>query len=222
MAEPLKKQNGVIWLDKTGLSLYIEDKPFIRLNFTPEIIDHLEVIDKIKLETSVHNFVNQNKIGNLSLIMIMTADILFEKSWPIPQTEVQIKEEADFVDSLPFENVAVHSWTKDTQKKIAAVNQDFITVFKESFEKDNCHIVAAFPYSIFTPNIRNESVKDIWKKLDSLKHDNFIEKPKESSDTNKVFELTNPNKKQERSILPFLIPVFLLLMGILAYLLLRK
>ena len=53
MAEKVVKQNGVIWLDKTGLSVYLTDKPFLRLNFTPDVFSNLEIIDKLKLENLI-------------------------------------------------------------------------------------------------------------------------------------------------------------------------
>ena len=111
MAESNKKQNGVLWLDKAGLSLYLEKKPFIRLNFTPDTVSNLEIIDKLKLENLVHSFISQNNLGGISLILIIASDILFEKDWTLPLTDAQVKEEADFIDNVPFENIVTHTWT---------------------------------------------------------------------------------------------------------------
>jgi hypothetical protein len=49
MTEKINKQNGVIWLDKTGLSIYLENKPFLRLNFTPDAFNNLEIINRTNL-----------------------------------------------------------------------------------------------------------------------------------------------------------------------------
>ena len=125
MAEKVVKQNGVIWLDKTGLSVYLTDKPFLRLNFTPDVFSNLEIIDKLKLENLIREFIKQNSLSYLSFIFIMTSDVLFEKDWSLSQVEIQKKEENDFIDSIPFENTIFHSWVNDNRKKLIACNKDF-------------------------------------------------------------------------------------------------
>lgn len=221
MAEKINKQNGVIWFDKTGLSIYLENKPFLRLNFTPDVFNNLEIIDKVKLESLIRFFIKQNNLSYLSFLLIISPDILFEKDWLLPQTDVQKKEETDFIDSIPFENTVTHSWTRDNKKKLIATNQDFIFFLKEIFEKDNGHLIAAFPYSLFGANVRNESVKEIWKNLNTLKQDNLIEinnnQPTiKSNDTNQQ----KPDKN--KFTLPLLIGVFVILVAVLGFLMLKK
>lgn len=220
MTDLIKKQNGVLWLDKTGLSLYLENKPFLRLNFPPEMINNLEIVDKLKLQNLIHSFINQNSLSFLSLIVIITAEVLFEKDWSLPQTDTQLKEEEDFLDSIPFENVLEHSWIKDNKKKLIAANQDLITTLEDCFEKENCNFMAVFPYFLFGAGVRDESVKEIWKKLDSFKHDSLLEKEKEFGNEK------NPSNSQtgsnNRSLLRFLIPIFVILIGVLAFLLIKN
>ena len=221
MAEKINKQNGVIWFDKTGLSIYLENKPFLRLNFTSDVFNNLEIIDKVKLESLMRSFIKQNNLSYLSFLLIITSDILFEKDWTLPQTEVQKKEETDFIDNIPFENTVTHSWIKDNKKKIIATNQDFILFLKEIFEKDNGHLIGAFPYSLFGANVRNESVKEIWKNLNTFKQDNLIDINSsplslKSTDGNQQ----KPEKKNP--VLPLLIGVFVVLIAVLVFFLLKK
>ncbi|MEK7633706.1 MAG: hypothetical protein AAB437_02580 [Patescibacteria group bacterium] len=221
MTDLIKKQNGVLWLDKTGLSLYLENKAFLRLNCPPEIINDLEIVDKLKLQNLIHSFVNQNNLSFLSLIVIITAEVLFEKDWNLPQTDTQLKEEEDFFDSIPFENVLEHSWIKDNKKKLIATNQDLITALRDCFEKENCNFMAVFPYSLFGAGVRDESAKEIWKKLDSFKHNNLIEEDKVP---NKEKSLINSqiNRNENRSLLPILIAVFVILIGVLVFFLIKN
>lgn len=220
MIDLIKKQKGALWLDKTGLSLYLENKPFLRLNFPPEMINDLEIIDRLKLQNLIHSFVNQNNLSFLSLIVIITAEVLFEKDWNLPQTDTQLKEEEDFLDSIPFENILEHSWIKDNKKKLIATNQDLITTLEDCFEKENCNFMAVFPYSLFGAGVRDESVKEIWKKLDNFKRDSLLEKEKEFGNER------NPSNSQtgsnNRSLLQFLIPIFVILIGVLAFLLIKN
>lgn len=221
MAEIIKKQNGVIWLDKTGLSVYLENKPFLRLSFTPNVFNNLEIVDKVKLENLILTFIKQNNLSYLSFILIITSDILFEKDWLLPQTEIQKKEEADFIDNIPFENIVTHFWIKENKKKLIAVNQDIIHFLKDVFEKSNGHMVGAFPYSLFGANVRNESVKEIWKNLNALKRDNLIEISNNPLPVKSVeVKLQNPEKKN--STLPLLIGIFVVLIAVLVFFLLKK
>jgi hypothetical protein len=215
------KQNGVIWFDKTGLSIYLENKPFLRLNFTPDTFSNLEIVDRAKLENSIRGFINQNKLNYLSYILILTSDVLFEKDWPIPQSETQLKEEAEFVESIPFENTIIHAWVRDNKKKVIATNEDYIYFLKEIFEKENGRLVGAFPYSLFGANVRNESVKEIWRNINNFKQDNLVEiganqQPLRSNNP------TQQNSEQKKSSLPFLIVIFVILLSVLGYLMFKK
>lgn len=221
MAEKIVKQNGVIWFDKTGLSIYLENKPFIRLNFTPDIFSNLEIIDKVKFENLIRSFIKQNNLYFLSFILILTSDVLFEKDWSLPLSETQTKEESDFIDSIPFEDVISHSWIKDSKKKMIATNQEFIYFFRNVFEKDNGSMIGAFPYSLFGANVRNESVKEIWKKLNTYKTESLYDIDKDPKPSKVVKEIQK-NKNADKSLTPVLIVIFIVLVGLLGYLMIRK
>lgn len=221
MTDKQVKQNGVIWLDKTGLSVYLDNKQFLRLNFTPDCFSNLEIVDRVKLENLVAEFIKKNNLSYLSFILIMTSDVLFEKDWVIPQTEVQKKEEIDFIDSIPFENTIIHTWIKEDKKKLIATNQDFIFFIGKFFEKNSGHLIGAFPYSLFGANVRNESVKEIWKAINNFKHDNLVE----ISNSQLPIKLNNDRvdkTDKKKSPLSFLIIVFVVLLGILGFLMFKR
>lgn len=220
MTDKTGKQNGVIWLDKTGLSVYLENKSFLRLNFTPDVFGNLEILDKAKLVDLVDTFIKQGSLNYLSFVLIMTSEVLFEKDWIIPQNDVQKKEESDFIDNIPFENTVVHSWIKDNKKKLIAGNQDVILFIRDIFEKNGGHMIGAFPYSLFGANVRNESVKEILKSVNTFREDNLIEISSQASPKPNSNSEQKPNKKN--SSLPILIGVFVVLLSVLGYLLFKK
>ncbi|VVA43621.1 conserved hypothetical protein [Candidatus Roizmanbacteria bacterium] len=221
MAEKVVKQNGVIWLDKTGLSVYLTDKPFLRLNFTPDVFSNLEIIDKLKLENLIREFIKQNSLSYLSFIFIMTSDVLFEKDWSLSQVEIQKKEENDFIDSIPFENTIFHSWVNDNRKKLIACNKDFIAFIKDVFEKENGHMIGVFPYSVFGADIRNETVKEIWKNINNMKQDNLYDESREVPTTKSIEEIQK-SKNTDRSLVPVLVVIFLVLIGLLVFIMIKK
>ena len=221
MTDKIEKQNGVIWFDKTGLSVYLQNKPFLRLNFTPDCFNNLEIVDRSKLENLIRNFIKSNKLFYLSFILIITSDVLFEKDWILPQTEIQKKEESDFIDSIPFENILTHSWIKDNKKRLIATNQDYIFSIRDIFEQENGHLIGVFPYSMFGANIRNQSVKDILKKISNLKQDNLYDESKELPSPKSIEEIEK-NKNTDKSLIPVLILIFITLIGLLIFLMIRK
>lgn len=222
MSEKIIKQNGVIWIDKTGFSVYLENKPFIRLNFTPDLFNNLEIMNKVKLENSILTFIKQANLTNLTFVLILAPDILFEKDWPIIQTEIQKKEETDFIDSIPFENTINQSWIKDNKKKLVATNQDYIYFLRDIFSKENGQLIGAYPYSLFGANVRNESVKEIWKSLNSLKQNNLIDTSSPQTSAVNPINITESKKTTKSSSLPLLIGVFTVLIGLLVFMMLRK
>jgi len=220
MPDKIIKQNGVIWFDKTGLSVYLENKSFIRLNLTPDVFENLEIIDRSKLGNLIETFIKQGNLNYLSFVLIMTSDVLFEKDWIMPQNEVQKKEESDFIDNIPFENTIVHSWIKDNKVKLIAVNQDVIFFIRDIFEKNGGHMIGAFPYSLFRANVRNESVKEILKSVNDFKQDDLIEISSQLPSKVNISSEQKPNKKN--SSLPLLVGIFAILLIILVYLLFKK
>ncbi|PJC38731.1 hypothetical protein CO044_03460 [Candidatus Peregrinibacteria bacterium CG_4_9_14_0_2_um_filter_38_9] len=220
MPDKIIKQNGVIWFDKTGLSVYLENKSFIRLNFTQDVFENLEIIDRPKLGNLIETFIKQGNLNYLSFVLIMTSDVLFEKDWIMPQNEVQKKEESDFIDNIPFENTIVHSWIKDNKVKLIAVNQDVIFFIRDIFEKNGGHMIGAFPYSLFRANVRNESVKEILKSVNDFKQDDLIEISSQLPSKVNISSEQKPNKKN--SSLPLLVGIFAILLIILVYLLFKK
>lgn len=219
MSDKIVKQNGVIWFDKTGISVYLENKSFLRLNFTPDVYENLEIIDRLKLENLIETFIKQGNLSYLSFVLILTSDVLFEKDWTIPQNEVQKKEENEFIDNIPFENTVVHSWIRDNRKKLIAGNQDTILFIKDTFEKNGGHMMGAFPYSLFGANVRNESVRGILKGINTLRQDNLIEISNQMT-----IKPSNISEKKDKknSSLSLLVSVFAILLAVLGYLIFKR
>jgi len=221
MIDKIIKQNGVIWVDKLGFSVYIDGKSFIRSNFTPELFNNLEIVDKAKLLAVFDSFILQNKLGYLSFILILGADILFERDWPLVQTEPQKQEETDFIESIPFENTLSHHFIKDNKRKVIGANQDIIFLLRDAFKKQYGHLLGAYPYSLFGANIRNETVKETLKNISNFKLDNLYDASKDSPILKSPEEIKK-EKKTDKSLVPVLIIIFVVLVGLLSFLVMRK
>lgn len=218
-----KKQNAILWLERTGLSLITQEKSsLLRLSFAPDTIDHLEIVDEVKLQTLIHTFVTQNSIGPLSISVVLAPDVLFEKEWNIPQSPEQVQEEQQFLDSIPFEQLIQKVWIKDNKKKLAVVNGNLITQLQQCFEKESWFLVTVAPYFVvYGPTWNDQIAKDALKKIDGIKHENMLEKQVNKEQLLKGSAPTNQDA-HGRSLLPLLIPVFALLIVVLIVLLVKN
>ena len=223
MAAPsVKKQNAILWLERTGLSLITREKSaLLRLSFTPDVIDHMEVVDGLKLQNLIHTFATQNSLGPLSVSVVLAPDILFEKEWILSQSTDQTAEEQQFLDSVPFEHLIQGQWIKDNKKKLAVVNGNLITQLKECFEKEGWLLTTVAPYFVvYGPTWNDQIAKDALKKMDSFKHENMFEK---QISQEQLSPETAPNQdSRNRSLLPILISVFAFLAVVLIIVLVKN
>ena len=218
----VKRQNAVIWLERSGLSLITKEKStLLRLSFTPDVIDHMEVIDEVKLQNLIHTFITSYSLGPMSLSIVLAPDVLFEKEWTLPQSVDQTVEEEQFLDSIPFEHLIQRTWIKDNKKKLAIVNGNLLVQLKQCFEKEGWLLTTVVPYFVvYGPTWNDQIAKDALKKIDGMKRDNMLEKQINREQKSAGTESNQDN--HNRSLLPILIAVFSVLMLILAVLLIRN
>ncbi len=172
-----KKQRGVVWLTKEGINLGVIGQPITsKLVFQPGIVSYLEIIDEAKLKENIRLFVEQNKVPMSSLILVLGADVLFEKEMSgITPDQIQ-KVEDEFKEIVPFENVYVKTWNLGTTFRLVACNADLFNYIRISFEKLGFDIVFAIPYfSTGKNSFDNELASELWKKSDQLRAQNTIE-----------------------------------------------
>ena len=74
---------GIISLGKNGLALYDQkSKGIFQVNFQPEAVKDLEIINPDKLNLQIKSFIDSNKIAPSPLIMIVSHNMFFEKDFP--------------------------------------------------------------------------------------------------------------------------------------------
>ena len=50
-------------------------------------------------------------------------------------------------------------------------------------------MIGVFPYSVFGADIRNETVKEIWKNINNMKQDNLYDESREVPTTKSIEEI---------------------------------
>jgi len=218
-----KKIPGIIWLYKNGFDLDLVgfNHP-IKYVFAPEVMTYLEIIDEVKLETSVSAFITQNRLPPCDLIMVLAPDVLFEKEFlnlPADQIKNSVQK---FTDTVPFENIYSKTWSTGGKLRLVVFNSDIFNSLKNIFEKLGSGIRIAIPYFAVPyflagkNQLNQETTVSLINKGESLRQDSIMDNPLIIEDTssengNSSQPSGKPVKKNSKKDL-MLIGIFLILM----------
>lgn len=186
---------GILYLGKNSLALYSEKtKSIFQLNFRPEVIKDLEIINRDQLNLNIKSFVDSNKIIPSALIMIVSHSMFFEKDFPPLSKEQQVNETQKFLDNIPFDVIASQAIGDEKTYKIVAANGHFIETVRKAFEILGFAINIAIPAIAFG-NIGEElnqiTIKIIFSKYPSLKQYNLLK------DTSTIKSLPSQQEGEE-------------------------
>lgn len=215
---------GLMLLGKNGLTLYSDSaKRIFQLNFKPEIVKDIEIINLEQFNQYAKSFVSANKIAPSPLIMIVSHNMFFEKDFPPLTKEQQAAENQKFLDNIPFEEVASTAFGNEKSFKILATNGFFIEEVRNSFQTLGFTINIALPSTLFG-NIGEElnqaTIKIIYGKYPSIKHYNLLKeasriKPAPSEEQSKVEKKVGENSEKFSRKNLITIGVFVLFLVIL-------
>jgi len=169
---------GILYLGKNSLALYDEKtKRIFQLNFRPEVVKDLEVINPDQLNLSVKSLVDSNKIVPSALIMIVSHNMFFEKDFPPLSKEQQVIEIQKFLDNVPFETIRAKTFQSAKTNKIVAANGHFIDSVKKAFEPLGFAITIAIPsmaFGIVDEGLNQGTIRLILSKHNSFKQYNLL------------------------------------------------
>ncbi len=188
---------GILYLAKNGLALYDEKtKRIFQLNFQPQVVKDLEIINRDQLNLNIKSFVDSNKITPSALIMIVSHNMFFEKDFPPLSKEQQVIETQKLLDNIPFEIIASTAFGTEKTYKIVAANGYFIESMRKAFETLGFAINISIPAIAFG-NIGEElnqvTIKIIFSKYPALKQYNLLK------DTSALIPLS-PQKESEGGV----------------------
>ena len=216
---------GILYLAKNSLALYDEKtKRIFQLNFQPQVVKDLEIINRDQLNLNIKSFVDSNKIIPSALIMIVSHNMFFEKDFPPLSKEQQLNETQKFLDNIPFEATASTAFGTEKTYKIVAANGHFIEGVRKSFEALGFAINIAIPAIAFG-NIGEElnqvTIKIIFSKYPALKQYNLLKnepeinsKPSQKESEGETHEGKNNEKNKKKNLIA--IGIFVLLIVVLS------
>lgn len=217
---------SIIYIDRANLYFYGGNvhAPLI-FAFKPTTIRDIEVINAEELEKELNDFIKNNKIEPSDAMIIVAHQSSFEKlldpKTPLDQIEVQKKQ---FIDNVPFEQTLSRTFVTTKGTKIIAVNKALVYLIRDIFNKNHftieviSSIQSLYPDADVTFNVA--TAQQILSKSTAFKQNMFLLHDVEVPSTD-IFEESYGKEKKNNSLL-YLIPVFVVLIGILAWLIIGQ
>ena len=98
-----KNHIAIFFIDKNKGIFFTSSEPKgIEIDFPKDILSHLEIIDKSKLEDFIHKFLEKNNIKPSRLFIVLGADTTFEKDITGISSFELNSETQKFLDIIPF------------------------------------------------------------------------------------------------------------------------
>lgn len=221
------EQIGVIFLDREKLDFYGSNitHNVVRLDFPPNIVKDLEVISKDELNILIKNFIDFYKIVPANLILVLSANIYFEKNLQLAQRDLLVPEMEEFLDNIPFKNTASRIFPLASSTKIIAANRDFYGSVKNAFENHGFTIKTVIPefvarkYADFKGSMDIATYRSIIDKFDSYRKEVMINHQEASRPKQDKQGKSSASKISPTLIV--LLGVFILFIGILIFMLVK-
>lgn len=217
------KHLGVILMRGAIFDFYIPSYSATVFSFKLPVEAYAEMEIK-NLDLAVRQIVDffaVNKVPPTEFFLIMQTP-LFRKEFPIAPQEKLESSINLYLDYIPFDSVISKRIKTDVGVMVIAANGDLIqTIGKMLMEVSSSLIctTALDGLTIFPKGglsvLTQLSAQTILKNAPLIKQESFSLTPLRSVEGFEVVE--EEEEKKEKSTLPFLIPVFLILLGILGY-----
>lgn len=224
----IKEHPIIIFLDRRGFLIYQDTLSNVwQFPFSQELVQNLDVINRIQLVNSIGSFIQTNKIMPSSLIIVLADSVIFQKdlislqkSPESPQEDQQEEIIKKFLDNVPFEEILAKVINNT---RVVAANKDLLETIADPFKKIGCVVEAIVPgfmyqkYTDFSHGLNHDIVRmvlqqDLLKLGNMLTGQKTVETKQESID-----QTQNESKEKTKNTRQFvLIGIFVILLIVLA------
>lgn len=171
------KYPSAIFIRKNSFSFYIngEEK---RLDFPEDTISNGDIVSAEKYEKLIADFVITEKIFKQNFLMVLSGEIIFEKT--ISSLDIKILDEkfAEFLDIIPMdsEKLVKKSINIEDNIHLVAVNKNLFEKAIETLEALNFEIMAVVPITLYSEDddFGIELIKKIHDDKTLLHNANFL------------------------------------------------
>jgi len=220
---------GILLISKSGFELYVHGLPSpARFVYPQNTFAYFELTNVEQYETALKQFIQTNKIPPAQLLFIAQKELVFEKL-VVTKDPLNQKEEVDkVIDKIPFETVLSKTVPEQNGIRVIALNGTFFNAIAVSFEKSGFSCLGIQIDSQISATLVSKKTLDgleieyIYKNIELLQKNSFPCLTTQEEDSTTYIPLPGESENKPKSRLPILIGVFVFLIAILAFVLLRQ
>ncbi|OGK10514.1 hypothetical protein A2767_04595 [Candidatus Roizmanbacteria bacterium RIFCSPHIGHO2_01_FULL_35_10] len=225
----MTKNKAIIFIHKDKFEYYDESQSKIfQFVFQPTVFQDLELVDREELYTQLKTFISANKLTPAEILFVISGSVIFEKIFTITQASDKDTEIQKFLESIPFEHVSYKVVGTDKNFKVMAINKELYTSLQFCFESQGFRSLGIIPQAVLGGNystatmLNTDIIKYILTNFDTVQKQTFIqeevkEPAPETTQQQNFNDPVNLAKPINKFRLPALISVFVLLMGVLSF-----
>lgn len=175
--------SGILILLKKDRLLLSHGKISKELIYTPGLVQNLEVLDVSAFEKFITQFLTQTGLKKEKVLIVLSDEIVFQKTIPIISGEQMEKMVQDFLGSIPFnpQKVSFKKIANESEMIVFSVNKDFYRSLQTVLENMGFVVSAVVPISVFKERLTIEDevlspslVRKILSKKDLIKASDFL------------------------------------------------
>lgn len=216
-----KRQLAVFYIDANKAYFYGSNaKSLLQVELPPDVIAYMDILNKEKFYQLIQALVTTNKIEAVPLLILFSPYATYEKDLTGKSPEDIATETQQFLSSVPYERVLSKVYKLQDKSKVIALNQDLYEAIKYGFEKLNFPTVSVVSLLLLQqvmPELGTTlNLELIAGKFESIKQYSLIT-PEEINNAAKVNQQAGESNKPNPLRLYGLIGVFVVLLGVLAF-----
>ncbi len=150
----IKRMPAIAYIERNRLWYHPSSSTNIfQLDFPPEIVNDLEILNKDKFNELLKAFVGANKIEPANLMILLSPDVTFEKDLP-EGLPVEIEGETkNFLNFLPFDETYSKPIKLGKTVKVVAANKELCNIITNAFQELEFQVTSLIPFSVLHQTI---------------------------------------------------------------------
>lgn len=171
------KLPAAIYIQKNALDFYINGN-VKHLDFPADIVSNSDIISPNQYEKLLVDFIAPEIVRKQKVILVLSEDIIFQKSIPLIEVKILDENMADFVNMIPIESqqLVKRGVKVDDNVQLFAVNKQLFEKIIEVLEKASFEVLALVPLSLYSTDgdFSEDLIKKIYQNKQFLKNTNFL------------------------------------------------
>jgi len=121
------------------------------LDFPPKVLKKDDIVDWEKFELLIEEFIARNSLKKQHAIMVLSKDILFEKTIPNADSVIEEAEIAKYLKKIPYDekDIITKKLKDEANTYLVSAYKDFYQSIKYIFEKYGWVIEQVVPVTMF-------------------------------------------------------------------------